>query len=249
MSETTYLITGANRGIGKGLLTKLVSRPNTIVIAAVRTLSSSLPIFSSIPLGQNSKIIPIKIDSTSESDPLAAVSELKSTHGITKLDVLISNAGLMEPDAIVPVLESSPESIRRHMDVNTIAPLLLFQAFHPLLVASENPRFFTVSSLLGSIAECEKVQVPFASYGMSKAAVNYMVRKLSFEVPEVTSVVFNPGWVKTDMGNEAARGVGMGEAPTAFEDCIEQLVGLFDEVKKEQSGSFLDAATGEVCAW
>ncbi|CCD54614.1 similar to aflatoxin biosynthesis ketoreductase nor-1 [Botrytis cinerea T4] len=249
MSETTYLITGANRGIGKGLLTTLVSRPNTTVVAAVRTLSSSLSIFSSIPLGQNSKIIPITIDSTSETDPFTAVSELKSTHGISKLDFLISNAGLMESDAITPVLESSPESIRRHIDVNTIAPMLLFQAFHPLLLASANPRFFTISSLLGSIAECQKIRVPFASYGISKAAVNYMVRKLSFEVPEVTSVVFNPGWVQTDMGNEAARGVGLGEAPTGFEDCIEQLVRLFDGVKKEQSGSFLDAATGEACDW
>ncbi|KAF7950054.1 hypothetical protein EAE96_007356 [Botrytis aclada] len=126
MSETTYLITGGNRGIGKGLLAALVSRPNTIVIAAVRNLSSSLPIFSSIPLGQNSRTIPIKIDSTSETDPLAAVSELKSTHGITKVDFLIANAGLLESDAIKLALETSPEAIKGHIDVNTIAPLLLF---------------------------------------------------------------------------------------------------------------------------
>ena len=51
--------------------------------------------------------------------------------------------------------------------------------------------------------------MPFFGYGLSKAAVNYLVRKLHFENPKLTSMAFNPGWVQTDMGNGAATSVGM----------------------------------------
>ena len=36
MSTTTYLISGGNRGIGKGFVGALLTRPNTTVIALVR---------------------------------------------------------------------------------------------------------------------------------------------------------------------------------------------------------------------
>ena len=36
----TYVITGANRVIGKGVLEAYISRPNTTVIAAVRNIES-----------------------------------------------------------------------------------------------------------------------------------------------------------------------------------------------------------------
>ncbi|ESZ96707.1 hypothetical protein SBOR_2905 [Sclerotinia borealis F-4128] len=249
MSETIYLITGANRGIGKGLLETLAARPNTTVIAAVRDVSSALTTFKSVPLATNSKIITIKIDSTSETDPATAVSELATTHHITKLDVLISNAGLLESDAIVPVLESSPDAVRRHFEVNTIAPFLLFKAFHPLLLESSHPRFFTLTSILGSIGSMENYNAPFFSYGVSKSAANFLVRKIACEVPEIITVAFNPGWVKTDMGNDAARVVGMVEAPVEFGDSIRDLLKLFDGATKGQSGTFLEAATGAVIPW
>ncbi|RAL62597.1 hypothetical protein DID88_004444 [Monilinia fructigena] len=249
MSETTYLITGANRGIGKGVLSAFVARPNITVIAAVRDVTSALKVFETVPVATNSKIITIKIDANSETDPAAAVAELKATHNITKIDVLVANAGLLETDTIVPVLEAKPDAIRRHFNVNTIGPLLLFQAFYPLLLASSNPRFFAVTSTLGSIGSIPTYDVPFFTYGVSKSAANFLVAKISYEVSEITTVAFNPGWVQTEMGNGAARGVGLGQAPVAFEDSIRDLVGLFDGVKKEQSGSFLEAGTGEVIPW
>ena len=68
MSGLTYVITGANRGIGKGLLETLVLRPQTTVIAAVRDVESSKKTLSSVPVGSGSKIIVVKVDSTSATD-------------------------------------------------------------------------------------------------------------------------------------------------------------------------------------
>ncbi|PQE27697.1 short-chain dehydrogenase protein [Rutstroemia sp. NJR-2017a BBW] len=139
-----YLITGANRGLGKGVLDILVQRPNTTVIAGVRNVPSALKIFSSVQLGENSKIITIKIDSTSDSDPYAAVRELESTHSITHLDVLISNAGILHTSAQKPVAEATSADLRTHLETNTVAVLTLFNAFYPLLQRSYTGAVFRV---------------------------------------------------------------------------------------------------------
>ena len=68
MSGLTYVITGANRGIGKGLLETLILRPQTTAVAAVRNVESSKKTLSSIPIGTGSKILVVKLDCTSATD-------------------------------------------------------------------------------------------------------------------------------------------------------------------------------------
>jgi norsolorinic acid ketoreductase len=246
MSGLTYLITGANRGIGRGLLETFILRPNTTIIAAVRDVSSSTASLSSVPIGKNSKLIIVKIDSTIDSDPAAAASELTTKHGITHIDVLISNAGLL--DIIAPVLETPASQVRAHFEVNTIGPIVLFQAFHTLLSSSPEPKFLVITSSIGSIGEMERLPVPFFAYGLSKAAANYFVRKVAFENPKIVSQAFNPGWVQTDMGSGAAKTVGLEDAPMKLEDSIKGLVKLFDEASPEKTGTFT-AVSGEAIPW
>jgi norsolorinic acid ketoreductase len=246
MSGLTYLITGANRGIGKGLLSAFISRPNTTVIAAVRDVPSATISLSSVPLGSDSKLILIKIDSNVDSDPAATVSELATKYSINKIDVLISNAGLL--DIIAPVIDTPADQVRKHIETNTIGPLVLLQAFMPLLAASSSPKFLVISSTLGSVGEMGNLPVPFFAYGVSKAAVNYFVRKVAFENPKLISMAFNPGWVQTDMGTGAAKGVGMLDAPMTLDESVKGLVKLFDEASLNKTGTFT-AVSGEPILW
>ena len=235
MSGLTYLITGANRGIGKALLEVYLSRPNHAVIAAVRDVASSTKTLSALPVGVGSKLIVVKVDSKVDTDPSAAVAELKSK-GITKVDVLISNAGYMGP--VTPLLETSTDVIRESFEVNTIGPFNLIKAFKPLLEASSAPKFLVLTSTIGSFGELPNYQVPFFSYGVSKAAANYLVAKLKYEVPSITAQAFNPGWLQTDMGTGAAKGVGMADAPMSIEDGVKGLVTVFDAASIEKTGTF-----------
>ena len=61
-------------------------------------------------------------------------------------------------------------------------------------------------------------------------------------------MAFNPGWVQTDMGNGAAIGVGMEQAPLTIEESVKNLIGLFDGASREKSGTFT-AASGEAIPW
>ncbi|PVH75363.1 aflatoxin biosynthesis ketoreductase-like protein nor-1 [Cadophora sp. DSE1049] len=246
MSGLTYVITGAGRGIGKGILSALITRPNTTIIAAVRDTKAATESLSSLPVGKDSKLIIIKLDATIDADPSAAVEELKTKHNITKIDILLSNAGLL--DTIAPVLETSPDTVRRHFEVNTIGPLTLIQAFMPLLLASPSPKFLVITSSIGSISDMEKFPVPFFAYGISKAAANYLVRKVAFENPKVIAMAFNPGWVQTEMGTTAALGVGMAEAPMTLEDSVDGMIKLIDKAGLEKTGTFT-AVSGEAIPW
>jgi NAD(P)-dependent dehydrogenase (short-subunit alcohol dehydrogenase family) len=68
------------------------------------------------------------------------------------------------------------------IQVNVIGPLVLFQASYPLLKASTPaPKFVVISSRAGSITLGPTIPGIILSYGVSKAAVNYLVRKLHFE--------------------------------------------------------------------
>lgn len=246
MSELTYLITGAGRGIGKGILSALMTRPNTTIIAAVRDTSAATKSHSTVPVGKDSKLIIIKFDATLDTDTSTAAEILKTKHNITKIDILLSNAGLL--NGIAPVLESSPDTVRRHFEVNTIGPLTLIQAFMPLLLLSPSPKFIVITSSIGSIADMEKFPVPFFAYGISKAAANYLVRKVAFENPKVVAMAFNPGWVQTEMGTTAALGVGLMEAPMTLEESVEGLVRLIDGASLEKTGTFT-GVDGEAIPW
>ena len=91
--------------------------------------------------------------------------------------------------------ETPISEIRDHLDVNYIGTLVLFQATLPLLEASADPKFVLVSSFLGSLGDMEKYQLPVLSYGASKAAANYMIRKIHFEYPKLTIFSMSPGYV------------------------------------------------------
>lgn len=246
MPELTYLITGAGRGIGKGIFSTLITRPNTTIIAAVRDTSAATNSLSTVPVGKNSKFIIVKLDATNDTDPSTAVEILKYKHNIFKIDILLSNAGLL--DGIAPVLETSPDTVRRHFEVNTIGPLSLIQAFMPLLLLSPSPKFLVITSSIGTITDMEKFPVPFFAYGISKAAANYLVRKVAFENPKVVAMALNPGWVQTEMGTTAALGVGMTEAPMTLEESVEGLVKLIDGACFEKTGTFM-SVDGEAIPW
>lgn len=141
----------------------------------------------------------MKIDSASETDALSAVDALVSLHGITKLDIVIANAGISK---YFGKAELTPaKQMFEHFQVNSVGPLLLFQATRPLLSATINAKFIVISSGAGSISNMENLEVENTAYGSSKAAVNFVTRKIHFENPDLIAFPINPGWLQTDVSS------------------------------------------------
>jgi norsolorinic acid ketoreductase len=190
MSGLTYLITGANRGIGLGLAAHYLALENTTVIAGVRN-PSSVSDLKALKTGSGSRLIVVKIDSVSTTDASAAVEELKSKYQITHLDVVIANAGLGSywgPALTTPIAE-----FETHLRVNATGTLILFQAVHGLLSAAKEPKFVPIGTPVGSMGEMEKYPLPSTAYGTSKAALNFLTKKLHLEHENMVIFPLAPG--------------------------------------------------------
>lgn len=84
---------------------------------------------------------------------------------------------------------------------NLYGPIVLFQATHSLLRKSANPKFIPISSQAASIdgITVRSAAVGATGYGSSKAALNWVTRKIHFENDWLTTFLISPGMVYTDM--------------------------------------------------
>jgi norsolorinic acid ketoreductase len=194
-------------------------RPGNTVIAAVRSVGSSESL-KSLPTGDGSKLIIVGLDYKDPQGAKKAVEEIQS-QGITCIDVVIANAAIAYDYSTVATVDF--EVVKDHVEVNAYGPLLLFQAVLPLLEKASNPKFAALGTPMGSIGGMETRPFPGAAYGMSKAALHWVVRKVHFEHPNITAFVLDPGFVQTDMGNTGAKHVGFEKAFTTVEDSIKFL--------------------------
>ncbi|KAL7907561.1 hypothetical protein GGI35DRAFT_481238 [Trichoderma velutinum] len=240
MSKTIYLITGANRGIGLALVKTFLARDNVVVIAAVRDPldKKSTAGLSNVISGSNSELITIKInslDSNSSSSGIASIPER-----IDHLDVVIANAGVLQHYGLVTAMPI--DMLSYHFAINTAAPISLLQACLPLLKKSNKsncPKFVVISSSVGSITQIDQLSQLTGAYGASKAAINYLMRKVHFEEPWLSSLVICPGWTRTDMGNTTAQLAKFdAQAPVPLDVAIRGVVEEVDNFVRTEKGRF-----------
>lgn len=239
----TYLVTGANRGLGKGLVAQLLQRPSTTVVATARDPVQAALALNELPRADGARLIVVKLDSRDAFGAKAAVKQLRSEHKIDHLDVVIANAAINNHPGLVA--EISAETMEDHFKVNTIGPITLFQAVRPLLEASKtgNPVFVPVTSGLGSIAGQDQLVglPPFSSpYGATKAALNWFTRKIHFEEPWLVSFVIHPGVVETDMMTSIPALVQNADAlgVITVETSVKNMLNVIDSASSDIGGTF-----------
>jgi NAD(P)-dependent dehydrogenase (short-subunit alcohol dehydrogenase family) len=152
----------------------------------------------------------LKLDVTNKKDYAEAAAYLEKNFG--KLDILINNAGI-SADGLTgtSVSATTEQSLEDTFETNFFAPIALTQALLPLLKKSEAGRIVNMSSILGSQTLHADPNSPIynlksLSYDASKAALNSFTIHLAHELKD-TKIKVNsahPGWVKTDMGTDAA---------------------------------------------
>jgi norsolorinic acid ketoreductase len=87
-----------------------------------------------------------------------------------------------------PISSLTPDDLRTDFEVNTIGPLVLFNAFSPLLLEANKKspgttKFVVISTIVAQITNT--MPVPLNSYGATKAASNFLTKKIDMETPEV----------------------------------------------------------------
>lgn len=149
MAPTIVLISGANRGLGKGLTERYLARDDHTVVAAVRDPDHpTSKALADLPKGKQSRLVVVKIDSTAETDALEAAAQLPA-QGIDRLDLVIANAGVAR--SFPKVSEVEIAEIQAHITPNVFGVVWLYQATLPLLQKSAQPKWVTMGSTAGQL--------------------------------------------------------------------------------------------------
>jgi NAD(P)-dependent dehydrogenase (short-subunit alcohol dehydrogenase family) len=154
----------------------------------------------------------VKLDVASAADVAALANLIEKDYG--HLDILINNAGIMiEPGGFAAntTLAATPEILHETFETNFFAVVALTQALLPLIEKAPAGRIVNMSSILGSQTFHATPGSPIYdaktfAYDASKAALNSFTIHLAHAL-KGTKVKVNsahPGWVKTDMGTDAA---------------------------------------------
>jgi NAD(P)-dependent dehydrogenase (short-subunit alcohol dehydrogenase family) len=221
---STYLVTGANRGIGLEFARQL-SRRGDRVIATARNPDGAGALSS---LGV--RVEPLDV---AEEESVAALAHRLLA---TPIDVLIHNAAIGTAGPGIDQL--SIADVERHIRVNALGPLRLTQALLPHLRAGERKTIVALTSGLGSISS--NTSGGWTAYRASKAALNQLLRTIAAELAaeKFTCVAISPGWVRTDMG-----GPGASLSP---EESVASMLAVCGRLRLSDNSRFLDREGKEV---
>ncbi|KII87105.1 hypothetical protein PLICRDRAFT_244863 [Plicaturopsis crispa FD-325 SS-3] len=249
-TPTVYLISGANRGIGLGLVTALSQRDNVVVFAGTRNPSAATDL-QALVKKYPGKVYIVKLTSADVPENQAAVAYIKEVAG--RLDVVIANAGINTH--VGPALDAPAQVLRDHFEVNVIGTLILFQAAYPLLKASTSaPKFIPISTIGGSLALATQMPPPLVAYGASKAAGNYLVRRLHLENdglrPLIVTFPIHPGLVDTDMTTSVSSQIADWSYPAiTVGESVGGLLGVIDKATREKDGGEFWTWAGDKLPW
>jgi NAD(P)-dependent dehydrogenase (short-subunit alcohol dehydrogenase family) len=190
MNGKTVMITGASRGIGAeaarvfaaaGANVALVARSNDAIAALAAQIGA--------------KAIALPCDVASYDGVASAVETTVQTFG--SLDVLINNAGVIEP--ISHLSEADPQEWTQVIDVNLNGVFYGMRAALPVMKSNGGGSILTISS-----GAAHHPIEAWSHYCASKAAVNMLTRCVHLEEAEhgIRAIGLSPGTVATQMQRE-----------------------------------------------
>ena len=218
----SILITGANRGLGFEFA-RQYGADGWRVIATCRHPIAAAALQELATAGV---VRIIALDVTNLESVRQAATQIEEP-----IDIVINSAGIGgKRDQKTGNVDY--ESWREVLNVNTMGPLRVTEALVDHLARSERKLVVTITSGMGSITDnTSGASIPYRS---SKAAVNMVMRTVALDLAPrgITSVVINPGWVKTDMGGPSAP-----LTPTESVSAMRRLIG---KLGPAQSGKFFN---------
>lgn len=232
----TVLITGSNRGLGLEFVRQYLDE-GWDVIATCRKPGTAESLHQ---LGERHEQLQVEQLDVGDFDAVDALAARLRSRAI---DVLINNAGIFGPkrEADGDYRQSFGQIdygiMAEVLRINTLASLKVAEAFREHVEASRQKKLVTISSGLGSISE---TGTGLYAYRASKAAVNMVMATLANELRDrgVIVTVFNPGWVKTDMGGA--------DASLEVEESISRLRSRIAALTTADSGAFLNHDGGRL---
>jgi 3-oxoacyl-[acyl-carrier protein] reductase len=193
LNEKIVIVTGASRGIGRGIAEVLASR-GAHVVAAARADNAGATAEAIRNAGGKAESAPL--DVTDSASVEALVDDVVSRHG--RIDVLINNAGITRDQLMLRMKREEWDAV---IDTNLTAAFTCVHAALRPMIKRRAGRIISISSVVGQMGNPGQ-----ANYAASKAGLIGFSKALAREVASrnITVNVVAPGLVETDMTKAVA---------------------------------------------
>ncbi|GAA3256167.1 3-ketoacyl-ACP reductase [Dactylosporangium siamense] len=187
------LVTGASRGIGRGIALALAKAGFDVVVNYASNLGAAEDTAAEIEkLGVRAALV--RADVGDAEDRARLVDEAHEALGA--LDLLVNNAGVA-PKVRADLLEATEESFDRLVGINLKGPYFLTQQVARRMIEHGTPgKIVTISSMSAYTASVNR-----GDYCVTKAGLGMMTKLFAARLAEHGITVFEvrPGIIATDM--------------------------------------------------
>jgi 3-oxoacyl-[acyl-carrier protein] reductase len=192
-SGKVAIVTGASRGIGRGIAEVLAAR-GAHVVAGARGDHVNATVDSIQQSGGKAEAA--SLDVTDEASIEAMVSGVLARHG--RVDVLVNNAGIARDQLMLRMKRQDWDDV---IGTNLTASFSCVQAVLKPMIKQRGGRIVSISSVVGQMGNAGQ-----ANYAASKAGLIGFSKALAREVASrnITVNVVAPGLIDTDMTRAVA---------------------------------------------
>jgi 3-oxoacyl-[acyl-carrier protein] reductase len=188
LSGKVALVTGASRGIGRAIATRLAAQ-GAAVVAAARGDHADDTVREICAAGQRAEAVSLDVTDA------AALGRLPGdvVSKYSRLDIVVSNAGIARDQLLMRMKRDDWDAV---LATNLTATFVLAQASVRPMLKQRGGRIIAVSSVVGQTGNAGQT-----NYAASKAGLIGFAKALAREVASrgITVNVVAPGLIDTDM--------------------------------------------------
>lgn len=192
LENKTAIVTGARRGIGKGIALALAKEGCNVVISDIDEKDCEAVAEEARKLGPKALAVRCDVSKKEEVEKLFS----RTIEEFGRLDILVNNAGIFP---FVPFLEMKEADWDKVLDVNLKS--IFFCSQEAAKVLPEGGKIVNISSIAAYVGFEGLVH-----YCASKGAINSMIRALALELAskKITVNAIAPGAIKTPGASEVS---------------------------------------------
>jgi len=192
--DQAVLVTGAVRGIGRGIVHAFAARGAAVY--ATDILDSELDeVVDSAAPERGGAVLARALDVTDAEAVAALIAEIEAARPNGRIDAVVHSAGGVRGQAAKPLEAVSDDAWQEIIDVNVTGAFNLARAVTPGMKRAKGGRIIVISSRAGLGVSLTGIQ----SYAMSKAGQIGLVRQLAHELGPfgITVNSVAPGFMRT----------------------------------------------------